>query len=167
MLLQRPGEVVTREELQKHLWPADTFVDFEHSVNAAIKRLRAALGDSADSPRFIETLARRGYRFIAPISQLPVKSETSVSEPEASQPAAAVRRVPKLAAAATAAAVLVAAAALFVSGVLQHRTVTSSIRSLAVLPLANLSADKDQDFFVDGMTDALRENLEGIFAPCA
>src|SRR5215472_390320 len=57
LLLERPGEVVTREELQKRLWPADTFVDFEHSLNAAIKRLRAALGDSADSPRFIETLA--------------------------------------------------------------------------------------------------------------
>src|SRR5437879_12602047 len=71
MLLEHPGEVVTREELQKRLWPADTFVDFEHSLNAAIKRLRAALGDSADSPRFIETLARRGYRFIAPLSQPP------------------------------------------------------------------------------------------------
>src|ERR1700722_10851349 len=69
MLLQRPGEPVTREELQKLLWPADTYVDFEHSLNAAMKRLRAALGDSADAPRFIETLAGRGYRFIAPIRQ--------------------------------------------------------------------------------------------------
>src|SRR6266404_1495247 len=69
MLLQHPGDVVTREELQKRLWPADTYVDFEHSLNAAIKRLRAALGDSAQSPRFIETLAGRGYRFIAPLSQ--------------------------------------------------------------------------------------------------
>ena len=66
MLLERPGEVVTREELQARLWPAGTYVDFEHSVNAAVKRLRQALGDSADSPRFIETLARNGYRFIAP-----------------------------------------------------------------------------------------------------
>ena len=70
MLLDRPGEVVTREELQKRLWPADTFVDFEHSLNAAIKRLRAALGDSADSPRFVETLSRRGYRFIAGLCQI-------------------------------------------------------------------------------------------------
>src|SRR5882672_6737426 len=69
ILLEQSGEVVTREDLQKRLWPADTFVDFEHSLNAAIKRLRAALGDSADSPRFVETLARRGYRFIAPLIQ--------------------------------------------------------------------------------------------------
>src|SRR2546428_825498 len=65
LLLERPGDVVTREELRKRLWPADTFVDFDHSVNAAIKRLRDALGDSAENPRFVETLARRGYRFIA------------------------------------------------------------------------------------------------------
>jgi DNA-binding winged helix-turn-helix (wHTH) protein len=65
MLLQHPGEAVAREELQKRLWSADTYVDFEHSLNAAMKRLRAALGDSADAPRFIETLAGRGYRFIA------------------------------------------------------------------------------------------------------
>ena len=69
ILLERPGEVVTRDELQKRLWAADTYVDFEHSLNAAIKRLRAALGDSAEAPRFVETLPRRGYRFIAPLSQ--------------------------------------------------------------------------------------------------
>jgi Tol biopolymer transport system component/DNA-binding winged helix-turn-helix (wHTH) protein len=67
MLLEHPGRVVTREELQKKLWPADTFVDFEHGINAAVKRLREALDDSADNPRFVETLARRGYRFIAPV----------------------------------------------------------------------------------------------------
>src|SRR5262244_1715903 len=66
-LLERPGEVVTREELRRKLWPSDTFVDFDHSLNAAIKRLRDVLGDAADTPIFIETLARRGYRFIAPI----------------------------------------------------------------------------------------------------
>src|SRR6266403_1514276 len=67
-LLERPGEIVTREELRSKLWPADTFVDFDHSLNAAIKRLRDALGESADAPVFIETLARRGYRFIAPVN---------------------------------------------------------------------------------------------------
>ena len=67
LLLARPGEVVTREEFQKKLWQADTFVDFEHSLNAAMKRLRAALGDSADNPVYVETLARRGYRFVAPV----------------------------------------------------------------------------------------------------
>ena len=64
-MLERPGDVVTREELRQRLWPDGTFVDFEHSLNAAVKRLRAALGDDADNPRFVETLPRRGYRFIA------------------------------------------------------------------------------------------------------
>src|SRR5256885_9239141 len=68
VLLQRPGEVVTREELRSQNWPADTFVDFDNSLNTAINKLREALGDSADSPRFIETLPRRGYRFIAPVT---------------------------------------------------------------------------------------------------
>src|SRR5436853_5816459 len=68
MLLERPGEVVTREDLRARLWPSDTFVDFDHGLNAAVKRLRDALGDSAETPRFVETLARRGYRFIAPVS---------------------------------------------------------------------------------------------------
>jgi TolB-like protein/Tfp pilus assembly protein PilF len=66
LLLRRPGEVVTREELRRQLWPDGTYVDFEHSLNAAVKRLRAALGDDADNPRFIETLPRRGYRFVGP-----------------------------------------------------------------------------------------------------
>ena len=68
VLLEQPGELVTREELRKRLWPDDTFVDFDHGLNAAVKRLRDTLGDSADSPRFIETVPRRGYRFIAPTS---------------------------------------------------------------------------------------------------
>jgi TolB-like protein/Tfp pilus assembly protein PilF len=69
MLLERPGELVTREDIRKALWPADTFVNFEHSLNAAVKRLRRALGDSPDNPRFVETLPRRGYRFIAPVDR--------------------------------------------------------------------------------------------------
>src|SRR5438445_5221960 len=68
VLRERPGEMVTREELRQRLWPADTFVDFEHGLNATVKRLRDALGDSADSPRFVETVPRRGYRFIAAIN---------------------------------------------------------------------------------------------------
>src|SRR4029077_4863455 len=67
-LLERPGELVTREDLQKKLWPADTYVDFDHSLNAAIRRLRDALGDSAENPTFVETVARRGYRFLAPVT---------------------------------------------------------------------------------------------------
>src|SRR5258705_2528474 len=68
-LLERPGEIITREELRNRLWPADTFVDFDHSLNAAIKRLRDALGESAETPIFVETLARRGYRFIGKVEQ--------------------------------------------------------------------------------------------------
>ena len=67
MLLERPGEVVTREELRQKLWPADTFVDFDRSLNTAASKLREALGDSAENPRFVETLPRRGYRFLAPV----------------------------------------------------------------------------------------------------
>jgi DNA-binding winged helix-turn-helix (wHTH) protein len=67
ILLRHPGEIVTREELRKELWPADTFVDFDHGLNAAIKRLRDALGESAENPIYIETLSRRGYRFNAPV----------------------------------------------------------------------------------------------------
>ena len=77
MLLEHRGEVVSREELQKKLWPANTFVDFEHSLNAAVKRLRDALGESADTPVFIETLARRGYRFIAETSPLSIAHFTA------------------------------------------------------------------------------------------
>src|SRR5450759_2658940 len=69
MLLERPGEVVTREDLQKKLWPGDTFVDFERGLNRAINKLREALGDDAESPHFIETLPRRGYRFLAPVEK--------------------------------------------------------------------------------------------------
>ena len=68
MLLEHPGEIVHREDLRAKLWPADTFVDFEHGLNAAINKLREALGDSADNPRFVETLHRRGYRFIYPVA---------------------------------------------------------------------------------------------------
>ena len=81
LMLERPGEVVTREELRQRLWPEGTFVDFEHSLNAAIKRLRAALGDEADNPRFVQTLPRRGYRFIGAF------------EAEAKEPAAGTARI--------------------------------------------------------------------------
>src|ERR687898_34411 len=66
-LLERPGELVTRDELRQRLWPIDTFVDFEHGLNAAVQRLRDTLGDSAGTPRFVETVPRRGYRFVAPV----------------------------------------------------------------------------------------------------
>jgi DNA-binding winged helix-turn-helix (wHTH) protein len=78
-LLERPGELVSREELRSKLWPADTFVDFDHGLNAAIKRLRDALGESADAPVFIETLARRGYRFIAPVNGSAAQSAIEIA----------------------------------------------------------------------------------------
>ncbi|HSA93477.1 MAG TPA: winged helix-turn-helix domain-containing protein, partial [Terriglobales bacterium] len=98
MLLERPGEVVTREELRKRLWPADTFVDFDHSLNTAVKKLREALGDDADNPRFVETLPRRGYRFIAPVGgrgfagdgsrpEAEIMPATTAAQPAVSQPA--------------------------------------------------------------------------------
>ena len=90
LLLERPGELVTREELREKLWPVDTFVDFDHGLNAAVNRLREALGDSADVPRFVETLPRRGYRFIAPVEAQPAQPDfSSFSPPPANgQPAA-------------------------------------------------------------------------------
>jgi DNA-binding winged helix-turn-helix (wHTH) protein len=76
-LLDRAGEVITREDLRQKLWPADTFVDFDHSLNTAINKLREALGDSASSPRYVETLARRGYRFLAPVEGANLKPQDS------------------------------------------------------------------------------------------
>lgn len=84
MLLEHPGEVITREELRLRLWPADTFVDFDHGLNTAINKLREAVGDSASNPRFVETLARRGYRFIAPVKVLEPAKKISASEAPAS-----------------------------------------------------------------------------------
>src|ERR1700687_1510963 len=81
MLLERAGEVVTREELRQKLWPSDTFVDFDHSLNTAVNKLREALGDSASSPRYVETLARRGYRFLAPVQPAEAKSPAQDSPP--------------------------------------------------------------------------------------
>src|SRR5712671_3845594 len=81
ILLEHSGEVVTREELRGRLWPADTYVDFDHSLNAAVRRLRDALGDSAENPRFVETVARRGYRFLAPVHGLAPAVEAEISVP--------------------------------------------------------------------------------------
>jgi len=75
MLVERPGELITREELLNRLWPSGTFVDFDHGLNVAVKKLRQALGDTAENPRFVETLSRRGYRFVAPVENVPTDSE--------------------------------------------------------------------------------------------
>ncbi len=90
LLLEHAGEVVTREELRQKLWPSDTFVDFDHSLNTAINKVREALGDSASSPRYVETLARRGYRFIAPVQNPPLveAAPTNGESPSVASPAA-------------------------------------------------------------------------------
>lgn len=191
MLLGRPGEIVSREELRQVLWPSDTFVDFDHGLNNAVMRLREVLGDSSDHPRFIETLPRRGYRLIAPVE---VKAQAAIgADPKPPADAAAsavsglVSEAPPAASlppAATAAplprrvsipriAVLVVgvlAGSALVSGIAVHyvRGVDASkgkanrSSSLVVLPMENLSGDKEQDYFADGMTDDLIANLAKI-----
>src|SRR6478609_6986460 len=79
LLLERPGELLTREEISRELWPDGTFVDYEHGVNSAVNRIREALGDKAANPRFVETLARRGYRFVAPVERIAVERYPSLA----------------------------------------------------------------------------------------
>jgi TolB-like protein/DNA-binding winged helix-turn-helix (wHTH) protein len=187
MLLERPGEPVTREEIREKLWAGDTFIDFEHSVNTAIKRVREALGDAAEHPRYIETLPRRGYRFIGPVEAVglvpsPVVSVAAVSPTPAETPVpdkvmvGADRRhyQRRLALAGTGLVAVVAALfALNVAG-LRDRLLTAvgarrslplpKIESIAVLPLENLSGDPQQEYFADGMTDELITDLGKISA---
>ena len=176
MLLERPGEVVPREELRQRLWSTDTFVDFDAGLNTAINRLREALGDSAENPRFIETLPRRGYRFIAPVqaeSSRPLTADGSSYESPSEVVQTAVptrarihgRRVKVLVLGL--AAVVLLLAVLSMTGVrarLFGHPSAPHIESLAVLPLANLSGDPSQDFFADGMTEALITDLGKISA---
>ena len=89
MLLERPGELLAREEISRELWPDGTFVDYEHGVNAAVNRIREALGDKASSPRFVETLARRGYRFVAPVERIAPSEDPPPPVPESPSPASA------------------------------------------------------------------------------
>jgi TolB-like protein/DNA-binding winged helix-turn-helix (wHTH) protein/Flp pilus assembly protein TadD len=167
-LIEKPGELVTREELRARIWPRTT-VDFDHGLNKAISKIRDALGDSGDSPRFVETVPRRGYRFLAEVAPIegPGAQSTAASEGAASvdPPAVArstglsrLRRAGTLAAVAT--AVVLAAA---MTWVVHSRTdANTQIRSLAVLPLENLSGDAGQEYFVDGMTDELITRLGQI-----
>ena len=157
-LLQRPGDVFTREELHRELWPTDTFVDFEHGLNAAVKRLRDALDDSAENPRFIETLPRHGYRFIA-------AAVPDVIQPEKSQSPLRRWRLPLIAAAALLMALILFAgdAGGLRSKVLSRSATPPQVRSLAVLPLTNMSGDyREQEYFADAMTDELIGELSRI-----
>jgi TolB-like protein/DNA-binding winged helix-turn-helix (wHTH) protein len=176
MLLERPGELVTREDLQQRLWPTDTFVDFDHGVNAAINRLREALGDSADSPRFVETIPRRGYRFVAPVESHEAAPGPSAipapgPDPESHSPATEVpspsygrRRLAWVVTVVVLAALLAVLSLSRVRGLLFSPREPAHIQSVAVLPLVNLSGDKDQDYFADGMTEALTTDLGKIGA---
>jgi TolB-like protein len=176
-LLARPGEVVPREELRQRLWPTDTFVDFDHGVNTAINRLREALGDSAENPRFIETVPRRGYRFVAPVeTQNSADSGTTVLGSETSS-SGAIRTKAKgaprsygIRAKVLASAVVAAITFLVIISMtrvrepwLGHRS-PPRIQSLAVLPLVNLSSDAGQDYFTDGITEELTTDLGKISA---
>jgi len=172
MLLERPGETVTREELRNRLWTAETFVDFDHGVNKAVNRIRDALGDSATSPRFVETVARRGYRFIADVTIAegapPVRPEVKAgdlgrADDESVAPVAAPsprRWYPWVTGVALALASIVVVVWTYRSRAPQP----APIRSLAVLPLENLSGDASQEYFADGMTDELIATLGQISA---
>ena len=178
ILLEHPGEVITREELCKKLWPADTFVDFEHSLATAIGKIREALGDSADNPRYIETLPRRGYRFIANVTVLsadplnkvqPATRDIPRAEDHGQVELASKAEVPKPQPWARAwkisAFALVPALVILMAWIVHSASRPSSnIRSLAVLPLESLSGDASQDYFADGMTDELITDLGKISA---
>jgi TolB-like protein/DNA-binding winged helix-turn-helix (wHTH) protein/Flp pilus assembly protein TadD len=182
MLLERPGEVVTREELRSRVWTDENFGDFDQAVNIAIAKLRNALGDSAENPRFIETLPKRGYRFIADVSV--VDADVRPKGPDsAARDLPATESEPKIQDAGMAIAPaafrhrlwsqrrLVIASALILSlSILafwlfrSRGSAPTGIRSLAVLPLDNLSGDAAQNYFADGMTDELITDLAQISA---
>jgi TolB-like protein/DNA-binding winged helix-turn-helix (wHTH) protein/Tfp pilus assembly protein PilF len=163
LLLERAGEVVTREELRNELWPADTFVDFDHSLNTAVRKLREALGDSAEAPRYVETLARRGYRFLAPVTErepaAPLPPSADAVRPPAPPTAA---RGPSLTPRVVLIAVVLGAAALVAYWVGTHagpRTRPGPRLTLAVLPFDNLSNEADQEYLSDGLTEEMITQL--------
>lgn len=164
MLLEKPGELVTREELHKKLW-SQTVVDFDHGLNKAINKIREALGDSAESPRFVETVARRGYRFLAevtPIDTAAGRRPDPETEERVLPPPARPHRT-RVWIGFGLGLVLVLTASL--AWILHSKSqATPRIRSLAVLPLESLSGDASQDYFADGMTDALIADLGQISA---
>jgi TolB-like protein/DNA-binding winged helix-turn-helix (wHTH) protein/Flp pilus assembly protein TadD len=175
-LLERSGELVTREELRGKLWPADTYVNFEHGLNAAVKRLRRALNDSAENPRFVETLPRRGYRFLAPVESVkPEEGMLAIAEITPDSPVSTPEEPPHiddghtlepahwLPAHKKSVFAVVLVLAILMAWKLRPRDSQSPvIRSLAVLPLENLSGDPSQDYFSDGMTDELITELGQI-----
>jgi TolB-like protein/DNA-binding winged helix-turn-helix (wHTH) protein len=176
MLVENPGKVVTREELRKKLWLADTFVDFDHGLNKAMSKIREALGDSAESPRFVETVVRRGYRSLAevkPAVAAPVRNPEVATQlhpdPESGDRADLAGKSPKPKQALPSLAWKISAFVLLLltASVVAWKLHSGSrpcrvIRSLAVLPLESLSNDASQDYFADGMTNELISDLGQI-----
>lgn len=169
-LLERPNEVVTREELQRQIWPSDTFVDFDRGLNNAVKRLRETLADSADEPRYIETIPKRGYRFIAAVQ---TANGDNGSRAEAHPPPVEMTRAVErkrgllsrrlqVAVLFSVVIVVVALAVFVIRDRFARRVAAAGIRSIAVLPLQNLSGDPSQDYFSDGITDELITELSSL-----
>ncbi len=155
-LLERSGELVTRKELQERLWPGDTFVEFENGLNNAISRLRETLGDSADSPRFIETVPRRGYRFVAPVTVLGEDASAVAAVATSVQTRPSRRWLIALLVVTTVVAVA------FLYPVLNPRP--TPINSVAVLPFvtAGLADDSADEYVAFGMTEALISELSRL-----
>ena len=167
ILLQNAGNLVTREELRSQLWPADTFVDFDHSLHNSIGRIREALGDSAETPRYIETLPRRGYRFIAPVEEVQTPRIGGENGNKTGDAVAPPPKAPRPKRSARLVLTLISCGAIGLAGwaAWQHSYAKSKvvpIRSIAVLPLQNLSSDAAQEYFADGMTDQLITELAKV-----
>ena len=179
ILLQHQGEVVTREDLRSRVWRSESFGDFDQALNIAIGKLRSALGDSAESPRFIETLPKRGYRFIADVSVVdtddrPKRQEPVVGDLSATDAGQKTQGIGSAVAAKRRplptrwiVVVLALSLSLAILSVWLFRSrapAPMGIRSIAVLPLENLSGDASQNYFADGMTDELITDLAQISA---
>src|SRR5277367_6413457 len=179
ILLERPGEVVTREEFRSRVWPNDSFGDFDLALNIAIGKLRSALGDSAENPRFIETLPKRGYRFIAEVSVVdgdprgkgsgPATGDLAETDPvdeieNAKLTVASRHQLSPTRRIAVAIALVLILSILAIWLFRSRERAPTGIRSLAVLPLENLSGDAAQNYFADGMTDELITDLAQISA---
>jgi len=182
ILLEHPGEVVTREELRSRVWPDESFGDFDQALNIAIGKLRSALGDSAENPRFIETLPKRGYRFIADVSVVdadarPKRPESVARDLSVTDPGQKIqgiglavapqRRLWPTRQIIGALALVIIIVSLSILSIWRFRSRTpasTGIRSIAVLPLENLSGDSSQNYFADGMTDELITDLAQISA---
>src|SRR5580700_672664 len=159
MLLEHPGEIITREELQARIWPADTFVGFDEGINTAIRKLRVVFGDSADNPRYIETIPRRGYRFVVPLRALEEPHSATGPPAEAAISASWWHKSEHRIAAVVIVTLLIVGA-YFARQRAARRANSSGERvMLAVLPFLNFSGDASQEYFNDGLTEEMITQL--------